>query len=152
MLSPYLYQLAAVAIFIAGAFVTGIFTGRDQVQDKWDAARAVQMQSAFAAERAARAKEQTLMTQLNEAQNAATARETKLRADYAAAHAAANSLRHTIATIRSGLPSVSADACRATADAALAVFGECQDEYREVAKNATGHASDIQTLTDAWPK
>ena len=59
MISRYLYQLAAVAIFIAGAFVTGVFTGRDQVQDKWDAARAVQVQAAFAAERLARSKEQS---------------------------------------------------------------------------------------------
>ena len=152
MIGPYLYQLAAVAIFIAGAFVTGIFTGRDQVQDKWDAARAVQMQSALAAERAARAKEQTLMTQLNEAQNAATARETKLRADYAAAHAAANSLRHTLAAARQRLPADPAATGSQTATTGLELLGECSAAVEQLAAAADAHASDVKTLTDAWPK
>ena len=152
MISPYLYRLAAVAIFIAGAFVTGIFTGRDQVQDKWDAARAVQVQAAFAAERLARSKEQSLMTQLAEAQNAATERETKLRADYAAAHAAALGLRDTLATRRERLPAASADACRQTSAAALDVLGECSATVERLATAADGHASDVKTLTDAWPK
>lgn len=152
MLSNYLYQLAAVAIFVAASFVTGVFTGRDQIQDKWDAAKAVQTQAAFVAERLARSKEQTLMNQLTEAQNAATARETKLRADYAAAHAAANSLRHTVATLRDGLPTATADACRQTSAAALDVFSECSAEVERLANAADAHASAVKTLTDAWPK
>lgn len=152
MLSNYLYQLAAAAVFVGAAFFSGLITGRDYVQDKWDAARATQTQAAFAAERNARAKEQILMTQLAEAQNAATLRETKLRADYAAAHAAANSLRHTIATIGHGLPTSTADANRQTAAAALAVFSDCSATVEQLAATADGHASDVQTLTDAWPK
>ena len=152
MITNYLYQLAAVAIFIAGAFVTGIFTGRDQVQDKWDAARAVQMQSAFAAEQQARSKELFLMSQLHEAQNAAIVRETKLRADYAAAHAAANGLRDTIAAARNRLPTTAVSACQQTADTALVVFGECTAEIERLASAADGHAADVQTLTDAWPQ
>ena len=152
MISRYLYQLAAVAIFIAGAFVTGVFTGRDQVQDKWDAARAVQVQAAFAAERLARSKEQSLMTQLTEAQNAATLRETKLRADYTAAHAAALGLRDTLAAARNRLPTDTPAACHQTAATALDVFSECSAEVERLAATADGCFSDRKTLTDAWPK
>lgn len=152
MISPYLYQLAAVAIFIAGAFITGIFTGRDQVQDKWDAARAVQVQAAFAAERLARSKEQSLITQLTEAQNAATLRETKLRADYTAAHAAALGLRDTLAAARQRLPADPATAGGQTATTGLDLLGECSTTIEQLAAAADAHASDVKTLTDAWPK
>lgn len=152
MISPYLYQLAAVTIFIAGAFVTGIFTGRDQVQDKWDAARAVQVQAAYAAERSARAKEQTLMTQLTEAQNAATLRETKLRADYAAAHTAALGLRDTLAAARQRLPADPAATGSPIATTGLELLGECSATVEQLAAAADAHASDVKTLTDAWPK
>ena len=152
MLSNYLYQLAAFVIFVAAAFVSGLFAGREQVQDKWDAARAVQVQAAFAAERMARTKEQILMTQLAEAQNAAIARETKLRADYAAAHATAGSLRDAIAAARNRLPTIPTHACQQTADAALVVFGDCTAEVERLASAADGHASDVKTLTEAWPK
>ena len=152
MLSNYLYQLAAAAVFVGAAFFSGLITGRDYVQDKWDAARAVQVQSALAAEQQARSKELLLMSQLHEAQNAAIVRETKLRADYAAAHAAANGLRDTIAAARIRLPTTAASACKQTADTALVVFGECTAEVERLASAADGHAADVKTLTDAWPK
>lgn len=152
MISPYLYQLAAVAIFVAASFITGVFTGRDQVQDKWDEATVRQLRTVADVERAARSKEQSLMTKLTEAQNAATLRETKLRADYAAAHAAANGLRDTIAAARNRLPTTPASACQQTADTALVVFGECTAEIERLAAAADGHAADVQTLNDAWPK
>jgi hypothetical protein len=152
MLSNYLYQLAAVAIFVAASFITGVFTGRDQVQDKWNDAKAVQTQAALAAERNARSREQALINQLNEAQYAATAREEKLRADYAAAHAAANSLRNTITAARNRLPTDTPAACHQTAATALDVFSECSAEVERLASAADAHASDVKTLTDAWPK
>ena len=152
MISPYLYQLAAVAIFIAGAFVTGVFTGRDQVQDQWDAARAVQVQAAYAAERSARSKEQSLMTQLAEAQNAATERETKIRADYATAHAAALGLRDTLAAARQRLPADPATTGGQAAATGLDLLGECSATVEQLAAAADAHASDVKTLTDAWPK
>lgn len=151
-MNPIVIKALAVLAFLAATFAAGCTTGREQVQDKWDAAKAIQMQAALAAEGAARIKEQSLMNKLAEAQNAATERETKLRADYDAARRAALGLRDTVATLRGGLPSASADACRATADAAFAVFGECSDRLGEVAAAADSLASDRQTLIDAWPR
>lgn len=152
MLTGPLIRIAAVLAFLAATFVAGCVTGREQVQDKWDDDKAIRLQAALVADMAARTKEQSLMTKLSEAQNAATEREKKIRADYDAAHRAALGLRDTVAALRRELPSTAADACRVTADAALTVFGECQDQYRALAENASGHASDVQTLTEAWPK
>lgn len=157
---PFVYSFVALIAFLAAVFfgglVTGreqgLVTGREQVQDKWDRAKAVQEQAALTAENTARTKEQSLMNQLAEAQNAATERETKLRADYAAAHAAALGLRNTIATRRDRLPTASPDACRQTSATALDVLGECSAAVEQLATAADGHASDVQTLTDAWPK
>lgn len=151
-MNSIIIRVLAVLAFLAATFAVGCTTGREQVQDKWDAAKAVQMQSALDAEGAARAKEQSMMNKLAEAQNAATEREKKLRADYDAARRAALGLRDTVASLRGGLPSASSDACRTTADAALAVFGECSAHLGEVAAAADGLASDRQTLIDAWPR
>ena len=149
---PFVYRLIALIAFLAAVFFIGMTTGREQVQDKWDRAKAVQLQAALTAENVARIKEQSLMNQLAEAQNAATERETKLRADFAAAHAAALGLRDTITTRRDRLPTTSADACRQTSATVLDVLGDCSAAVEQLATAADGHASDVQTLTDAWPK
>lgn len=152
MLTGALIRIAAVLAFLAATFVAGCVTGREQVQDKWDADKAIRLQAALVADMAARTKEQSLITKLSEAQNAATEREKKIRADYDAAHRAALGLRDTVAALRRELPSAAADACRVTADATLAVFGECSAQLGEVAAAADSLASDRQTLIDAWPR
>ena len=152
--TPYRILAGAVAVLLTclAIFAVGWSHGADSVQSRWDKAKAVQMQAAIAAEQEARAKEQSMNQKLQEAENAATEREKKLRADYAAAHAAARGMRDTVAAVRGELPAATADACRSTADAALAVLGECSDRYREVAEAADSHASDVRTLTEAWPQ
>jgi len=152
--TPYRLLAGAMAVVLTllAIFALGWSHGAGDVQARWDKAKAVQMNAAIAAEREARAKERSMNQKFQEAENAATEREKKLRADYAAAHAAARGLRDTVAAVRGELPAATADACRSTADAALAVLGECSDRYREVAEAADGHASDVRTLTEAWPQ
>ena len=149
---PFVYRLIAVVAFLATVFFAGLVTGREQVQDKWDHAKAIQLQAALTAENTARIKEQSLMNQLAEAQNAATERETKLRADYAAAHAAALGLRNSIASRRDRLPTASPDACRQTSVTAFDLLSECSATVEQLATAADGHASDVKTLTEAWPE
>ena len=46
----------------------------------------------------------------------------------------------------------SLDACLASAHALSVVSNQCADSYSALARDAQGHVSDIQTLTEAWPK
>lgn len=149
---PIAWRVAGIGLLIAGIFLTGLSVGRDQVQIKWDRAVNKQLMQTAQLEAENRKKEQSMQQKLNESQNAAAERETKLRADYAAAHAAAVGLRDTVAALRGGLSATPVEACRSTADAALAVFGECSAEVGRLAEAADGHASDVVTLREAWPE
>lgn len=144
--------VVAIALVLLAIFASGWSHGAGAVQAKWDAEKVVMQQQAHAAELASRAKEQSLMTKLTEAKNAATIREQKIRADADAARAASGGLRDTIAALRGELSKATAEACRSTADAALAVFGECQARYGAVAEAADRHASDASLYLDAWPE
>jgi hypothetical protein len=86
-----------------------------------------------------------------DAEKDAAARESKIAADLSAAVAAARRLRDANAALQSRL----ADAPRSAAvDAAAAIgelLGTCTEEYRDMADKADRHASDVRTLTAAWP-
>lgn len=90
--------------------------------------------------------------QLNEAQQHANDREKVLLAAATAASSASTGLQHTLETIRNGVPSATVDALRQTTATLTSVLGECQARYRELGQKADGHANDVQTLIDAWPK
>lgn len=104
------------------------------------------------AEQAAHARESELNRQLQKAQNAATLRDQQIQTLSAAVSTASDRLRDTTRAIRNSLLTASIDAVRKAADASLTVFEECAGKYTEMAGNATGHASDVETLEDAWPK
>lgn len=153
-LTPYLglIKVAAVVLALAAlAWAANAFLDHEQ-QIGYDRAKAEYMVKLEAAQEAARAKETQLNQRIQEAQHAAAEREKTLRADADAARTAADGLRDTLGNIRRRLSAAPIDACRATADATLAVLGQCQDQYRAVAEAADGHASDAQTLSEAWPR
>lgn len=60
-------------------------------------------------------------------------------------------LRGDIADVPERIRSATREAVDQYAAAATVVFGECAARYSELAVSATGHASDVQTLMDAWP-
>ena len=99
-----------------------------------------------------RAQELAFNQRLQDAQNAATKRETKLRADVADARRSVDGLRGTLYNFRASLPNAAPAAVIARADTAAELLGTCADEYRSVAEAADRIASDRQTLIDAWPK
>jgi hypothetical protein len=70
----------------------------------------------------------------------------------AAVGASADRLQHAIDGVRAGSDTATVEALRATTAALATVFQDCSGRYREVAKNADGHASDVQTLIEAWPR
>ena len=82
----------------------------------------------------------------------AEARAAQNKRDADALRAELDGLRGDIANVPDRIRSASREAVDQYATAATAVFGECAARYSELAVSATGHASDVKTLMDAWPK
>ena len=97
-------------------------------------------------------REQELTTQVQEAQANGLKREETIRTLAAAVGKSSDSLRNTANAIRLGLPHATVEAARTAADAFATVFTDCQRRYADVAEKADGHASDVLTLEEAWPK
>ncbi|MGZ3323357.1 MAG: hypothetical protein ACXU9C_20610 [Xanthobacteraceae bacterium] len=70
----------------------------------------------------------------------------------AAVGASADRLQHAIDSVRASSDTATVEALRATTDTLATLFQNCAGEYRSLAKAADGHASDVQTLSDAWPQ
>lgn len=102
--------------------------------------------------KASQAQEQAWQSKYNQGVQDAREREKKLAAEAVAAGRTAASLRNTVAGLQQRLSESSAEACRHTASAALAVFSECTARYGEVAAAADGHASDAALCLAAWPE
>lgn len=115
-----------------------------------DTHRAHAQAAALASEETAR-NFRAITTKYEGALNAATKRETKLRADAAAALRTIDGLRGTLHEFRASLPNASTAALIARADTAAELLGACADEYRSVAESADRHADDARTLVEAWP-
>lgn len=94
------------------------------------------------------------ITQQLEAQNAAKTREAALRTDADGLRTERDSLLNAIhiASRRDPVPSTTASAKAQPADPIADVLGECTAEVQELAGAADGHASDVETLEDSWPK
>ena len=60
-------------------------------------------------------------------------------------------LRGDLADVPSRIRSATREAVGQYAAAATAVFEHCAARYSDLAVTAAGHASDVQTLMDAWP-
>ena len=97
-------------------------------------------------------RERALSAQVQEAQANGLKREETIRTLAAAVGKSSDSLRNTANAIRLGLPNATVEAARTAADAFATVFSECQGRYADVAEKADGHANDVRTLEEAWPK
>lgn len=104
------------------------------------------------AKEAADQRERELAAQIQEAQANGLKREETIRTLAAAVGKSSDSLRNTANAIRLGLPHATVEAARTAADAFAAVFSECQGRYGSLAEKADGHANDVRTLEEAWPK
>ena len=111
----------------------------------------VEQQAVEARQAALKQKEQWIKEKENAEQKAAE-REAALRVERDRALAGARRLRDDLATLRTRLPNAIPSACIATADALAGLLDQCQQEYRVMGEIADGHASDVQTLMEAWPK
>lgn len=142
-LNSQFFILSAVLVLIAAG--AGYDTGSKLERQRWQ-------ERQIAAEQNARQLERAMVAQMEKARNEAIERETRNRAALAAAHRAAAGLRDTVGNLRRELSAATAEACRHTADTALAVFGECADRYRALAEVTDRHENDAMTCLAAWPE
>ena len=82
----------------------------------------------------------------------AEARAAQNKRDADSLRAELDGLRGDLADVPDRIRNASREAVDQYAATATVVFGECAARYSELAGAATGHASDVQTLMDAWPK
>ena len=155
VIKTYWLQLALVAGGIAVGFVAawnlqGIRL--DSLEVEFGTYRlAVERQAVIARAEALKQKEQWIKEKEDAEQHAAE-REEILRTERDTALAAGRRLRDDIATLRLRLPNAIPSAVLATADTLAALLDQCQSDYRAMAEIADGHAGDVQTLMEAWPK
>ena len=109
-------------------------------------------QLSISAEIAANEKEYEWKNQYEAATHAAHEREKQLQSDLANLSATNGGLRNTIADLRSQLPTNTAEANRAIADALAIVFGECTERYTAVATEADRRTIESMMLSESWPK
>lgn len=152
MISPTVIKPLLIAAVIAAAvFAWNWFISYEQ-NIGYQKAVAEYNVKLLAAKEAAYKREQELTTQVQEAQANGLKREETIKALAAAVGKSSDSLRNTANAIRLGLPLATVEAARTAADAFAAVFTDCQGRYGELAAKADGHASDVRTLEEAWPK
>lgn len=145
-------RVLAVALALFAVYLFGRHDGAAHVQARWDADKAMQAGRQAQAERLMRERENLMNERLRKAESNAETRQNENRRLAADAAATADRLRHDLVAARGRLSAATAEACRATASAALELLGACTDAYRDVAAAADGHAADVQTLTEAWPQ
>lgn len=154
LLEPYFGPAKAVVLFAVAAalFGAGWKANGWRLEGEVAEIRLAQADARAAAEETARLIERANTKRLEDARNEATKREAAVRRDADGARSAADGLRDELADLRRQLPDLSADSGRQRAAALADVLQQCADEYRGLAEKADRHASDVQTLTDAWPK
>ena len=155
VIKTYWLQLVLIAAGLAVGFVAawhlqGIRL--DSLEVEFGTYRlAVERQAVIARAEALKQKEQWIKEKEDAEQHAAE-REEILRTERDRAIAGARRLRDDLTTLRARLPNAIPSACIATADALAGLLDQCQQEYRVMGEIADGHASDVQTLMEAWPK
>jgi hypothetical protein len=102
-------------------------------------------------QRTARATAERLTGAVIQAQNAAASRVAVLRRESDAVRVSADGLRDDLATVR-GAAELSIDACNRHSATVSQLLVESAELNRELAQACDGHASDVRTLTEAWPK
>ena len=98
------------------------------------------------------ARERRWALEREEAELESIEREKILKAHVAAASAANRSLRDELSASSRRMSVATVETCRAYADAIADVLGACSDEYRSVAAEADQCVSDVEKLSEAWPK
>lgn len=154
LLSPRIWLAIAIAAAMAFSHFFVYRAGKANVRADFDAykldvSETTRKLQAANERRAAEQRDQQL-----KAQNDAKTREAGLRTDAGNAVAELDRLRNAlrVATRRDPVPGATAPAADQPAASQTVVFLDCAAALTELARDADGHASDVQTLEDSWPK
>ena len=98
------------------------------------------------------ARYQRMERQKQDAINEAQAIAKRNAAAASAARADVERLRTQLAASSNAISTATITSLREYAVTLSDVFGECVAEYERLAKTADGHALDVRTLINAWPK
>ena len=143
LLNPRVLIVAALVAILAFTHYTAYRKGKHHVELEWKASVAAANEDALRLERARQSR-------VDQAARAAAAREDRLRSDASRAGDSLQRLRHAIAAHK--LAEESRAAAIERADTAEQLLIESATAYRELAEKADRHATDVQTLLDAWPR
>lgn len=143
-----IYTHAAAALVAAAVAATGAW----QVQNwRYAAKEKAHVEQQMADQRASAAAAIRRVDTVSQAQSDAAARLDSLRRSAGLARDELDGLRMASeAAMRTA--SASLDACTATAAAYSRLLNQCGAEYQALGERADGHASDVRTLMQAWPK
>lgn len=94
----------------------------------------------------------TLQRRADEAARAAQDRNRALSASADAARSESERLRLQLEEASTNIPRATHDSLSKYASTLGTVFADCSAQYQTMGGNAQGHASDVTTLMDAWPK
>jgi len=149
-----IYTHAAAALIAAVLAAAGTWRVQEWRHAAIDADRAAAAQEARRnQERATREIETNRQQKVTHAQQQAADRASVARRDADSARAELDRLRDDITTARTD--AVPGSACASSdrrAAAAAELLAECSAAYQGLARAADGHAGDVRTLMQAWPK
>ena len=142
-----IYTHAAAALIAASIAATGAWQIQNWRFDAKEKAHAEQklVEVQQSAATAIRQLDNVLM-----AQNAGAARAIRLRSDLDSARTELDRLRIALRTLPTADPTTGT--CPDRAATVSKLFLECSEQLTTLAGKADRHASDLRTLTDAWPK
>lgn len=152
LLNPLVLRMIGAGLAVAAAMIGWSMLTSHYEQIGYERAKAECRAEKAREAVAAQVKLNQMIHDRKKADREADDRYQKLAAEYDSLRRTNLGLRHTVGTLRSDLAAASPETLRKTADAALVVFDECTDELVEMAKAADGHAADVRTLTEAWPR
>nr|WP_315471772.1 hypothetical protein [uncultured Rhodoferax sp.] len=140
------YLIAAIIIALAG------FGAGWKTQDwRYGAKEKERAENNLEIERIAGADRSRRDTQVIKAQSAGAQRAHVASVDADTARNAADRLRVELDRANANAQ-LSLDACTRHAAALRGVLDESVAEYRQMGATAEGHANDVRTLTEAWPR
>lgn len=141
--------------FILGAVLAGLGVWKFEGNRHATELAEIRLEAAAAqaeAKAQALAEERAITTRYEGALNAAKTREAALRRDADGARAESDGLRAQAADAARRLAQAAPTAVLEYALAVNQLFDQCQREYQGMAAVADGHASDVHTLIEAWPR